>query len=51
MRAVAFIASMEPVAEAAAGVNAGSVMLNYFDIPKGLVREGPAEGSHVGYTQ
>ena len=52
IRAVAFVNTMTPVKNAAEAVNAASVMLNNFDIPKGLVREGadPAD-FHLGYTQ
>jgi choloylglycine hydrolase len=42
---------MIPAKDAADAVNAASVMLNNFDIPKGLVREGAAEDFHLGYTQ
>src|ERR1700690_2051049 len=41
----------DPAKDAADAVNAASVMLNNFDIPKGLVREGSAEDFHLGYTQ
>ena len=52
IRAVAFVNSMEPVKDAAQAVNAASTMLNNFDIPQGLVREGAtAEDFHLGYTQ
>ncbi|RDJ27088.1 linear amide C-N hydrolase [Bosea caraganae] len=52
LRAVAFVATMEPVKDAAAGVAAASSMLNNFDIPQGLVREGAsAEDYHLGFTQ
>jgi choloylglycine hydrolase len=52
IRAVAFVNSMVPVKDAAAGVSAASTMLNNFDIPQGLVREGvSAEDFHLGYTQ
>jgi choloylglycine hydrolase len=52
IRAVAFVNSMEPVEDAAQAVNAAATMLNNFDIPKGLVREGAAtEDYHLGYTQ
>ena len=52
VRAVAFVQTMEPVKDAAAGVAAASTMLNNFDIPKGLVREGAsADDYHLGYTQ
>ena len=40
VRAVAFVNTMIPAKDAADAVNAASVMLNNFDIPKGLVREG-----------
>ena len=42
---------MIPAKDAADAVSAASVMLNNFDIPKGLVREGSAEDFHLGYTQ
>ena len=51
VRAVAFVNTMIPAKEAADAVNAASVMLNNFDIPKGLVREGGPEDFHLGYTQ
>jgi choloylglycine hydrolase len=52
IRAVAFVNTMEPVKNAAEGVSAASTMLNNFDIPKGLVREGANEEDyHLGYTQ
>jgi choloylglycine hydrolase len=52
LRAVAFVATMEPVKDAAEGIAAASTMLDNFDIPKGLVREGPsAENYHLGFTQ
>lgn len=52
IRAVAFVQTMEPVKGAPEAVSAASTMLNNFDIPKGLVREGPsAEDYHLGYTQ
>lgn len=52
IRAVAFVNTMTPVKDAAEGVAAASVMLNNFDIPRGLVREGASpEDFHLGYTQ
>ena len=52
IRAVAFVNTMMPVKDAAEAVSAASVMLNNFDIPKGLVREGSSpEDFHLGYTQ
>ncbi|MBL8907637.1 MAG: choloylglycine hydrolase family protein [Rhizobiales bacterium] len=52
VRAVAFVNTMEPVKDAAEAVDAASTMLNNFDIPKGLVREGASpEDFHLGYTQ
>jgi choloylglycine hydrolase len=43
---------MIPAKDAADAVSAASVMLNNFDIPKGLVREGAShEDFHLGYTQ
>ena len=52
VRAVAFVNTMIPAKTAADAVNAASVMLNNFDIPKGLVREGASpEDFHLGYTQ
>ena len=52
VRAVAFVNTMIPAKDAADAVNAASAMLNNFDIPKGLVREGASpEDFHLGYTQ
>jgi choloylglycine hydrolase len=52
IRAVAFVNTMQPVKDAAEAVAAASTMLNNFDIPKGLVREGASpEDYHLGYTQ
>lgn len=52
IRAVAFVNTMEPVKDAAEAISAAATMLNNFDIPKGLVREGAnAEDYHLGYTQ
>lgn len=51
VRAVAFVNTMTPVKDAAEGVSAASVMLNNFDIPRGLVREGSGDDFHLGYTQ
>jgi choloylglycine hydrolase len=52
VRAVAFVNTMIPAKDAADAVSAASVMLNNFDIPKGLVREGASpEDFHLGYTQ
>ncbi len=52
IRAVAFVNTMEPVKDAADAVAAAATMLNNFDIPKGLVREGASpEDFHLGYTQ
>ena len=52
IRAVAFVNTMTPVKDAAEGVSAASTMLNNFDIPQGLVREGASpEDFHLGYTQ
>ena len=52
VRAIAFVATMEPVKNAAEGVAAASTMLNNFDIPQGLVREGTkADDYHLGFTQ
>jgi choloylglycine hydrolase len=52
IRAVAFVNTMEPVKDAAEAVSAAATMLNNFDIPKGLVREGAtAEDYHLGFTQ
>ncbi len=52
IRAVAFVNTMTPVRDAAEGVSAASTMLNNFDIPQGLVREGASpEDFHLGYTQ
>ncbi|MCX7286198.1 MAG: linear amide C-N hydrolase, partial [Rhodobacterales bacterium] len=51
IRAVAFVHTMEPVADATAAVDAASTMLNNFDIPKGLVRDGSTDDYTLGYTQ
>jgi choloylglycine hydrolase len=52
IRAVAFVNTMTPVKDATEGVSAASTMLNNFDIPQGLVREGAGpEDFHLGYTQ
>jgi choloylglycine hydrolase len=52
IRAVAFVQTMAPAKNAAEGVSAAATMLNNFDIPKGLVREGPsADDATLGYTQ
>ena len=52
IRAVAFVNTMAPAKDAGEAVSAASTMLNNFDIPKGLVREGPsAEDYILGYTQ
>ncbi|MET0866816.1 MAG: choloylglycine hydrolase family protein [Pseudorhodoplanes sp.] len=52
IRATAFVATMVPVKDSAEGVAAASTMLNNFDIPKGLVREGKdAQDYELGFTQ
>lgn len=52
VRATAYVASMLPVKNAAEAVEAASTMLNNFDIPKGLVREGKIDDHYVlGFTQ
>ncbi len=51
VRAVAFVNTLIPVKTAADGVSAASAMLNNFDIPQGLVREGSPEDYYLGYTQ
>jgi choloylglycine hydrolase len=52
IRAVAFVNTMQPVKDAAEAIAAAATMLNNFDIPKGLVREGASlEDYHLGYTQ
>ena len=52
IRAVAFVNTMAPAKDAGEAVSAASTMLNNFDIPKGLVREGPSAEDYVlGYTQ
>jgi choloylglycine hydrolase len=51
IRAVAFIHTMEPVKTAQEGISAASAMLNNFDIPKGLIREGTLDNPILGYTQ
>ena len=45
-----FVNTMTPVQDAVEAVGAAATMLNNFDIPKGLVREGPS-GDVLGYTQ
>lgn len=52
VRAVAYVQTMEPVKDAAEAVSAASTMLDNFNIPAGLVREGSsAQDQHVGFTQ
>lgn len=52
VRATAFVGSMLPVKTSAEAVDAASTMLNNFDIPKGLVREGKKADDYVlGFTQ
>jgi len=52
IRATAFTATMVPVKNATEAVAAASTMLNNFDIPKGLVREGKsAQDYELGFTQ
>jgi choloylglycine hydrolase len=52
VRATAFVATMVPVKDSTEGVAAASTMLNNFDIPKGLVREGKsAQDYELGFTQ
>jgi choloylglycine hydrolase len=52
VRAVAFVNTMTLVKDAAEGVSAASTMLNNFDIPQGLVREGATpDDFHLGCTQ
>lgn len=51
VRAVTFVNTMEPVANAAEAVRAASTMLDNFNIPVGLVREGSANDYHLGFTQ
>ncbi|MGA7707080.1 MAG: choloylglycine hydrolase family protein [Acidobacteriaceae bacterium] len=52
IRAVAFVHTMQPVADATQGVSAASTMLNNFDIPKGLVRESTSADDYMlGFTQ
>lgn len=52
VRAVAYVHTMDPVKDAQEGVSAAATMLNNFDIPKGLVREGKSEEDyHLGFTQ
>lgn len=50
VRAVAFVNTMKPVQNAGDAVGAAATMLDNFDIPRGLVREG-ASTDLVGYTQ
>jgi choloylglycine hydrolase len=51
IRAVAFVHTLAPAKDAQAGIDAASAMLNNFDIPKGLSREGTADSPVLGYTQ
>lgn len=52
VRAVAYVQTMEPAKDAAEGINAASTILDNFNIPAGLVREGTsAEDHRVGFTQ
>ncbi len=52
VRAVAYVQTMEPAKDAVEGINAASTMLDNFNIPAGLVREGTsAEDHRVGFTQ
>ncbi len=52
VRAVAYVQTMEPAKDAAEGINAASTMLDNFNIPAGLVREGTSADDHrVGFTQ
>jgi choloylglycine hydrolase len=52
IRATAFVNTMVPAKDAAEAVSAAATMLNNFDIPKGLVREGANADDYVlGYTQ
>ncbi len=51
VRAVAFVHTMQPVADAPAAIDAASTMLNSFDIPQGLVRDGSTDDYTLGYTQ
>jgi len=51
VRAVAFVNTMIPPKNAAEAVATASTMLDNFDIPEGLVREGSADDFHLGYTQ
>jgi choloylglycine hydrolase len=52
IRAVAYVQTMEPVKDASEAVSAASTMLDNFNIPRGLVREGTSEQNyHLGFTQ
>lgn len=52
VRAVAFTSTMIPPKNIEAGINEASRILNNFDIPRGLVREGTSpENYHLNYTQ
>ncbi|MCK5834345.1 MAG: choloylglycine hydrolase family protein [Lentisphaeria bacterium] len=52
VRAVAFTASAQPIKTTAKGINEVARILNNFDIPKGLVREGKSKSEfHINFTQ
>jgi len=52
VRAVAFTATTIPIKNIEAGINEASRILNNFDIPRGLVREGESpEDYHLNFTQ
>ena len=51
IRAFFFTQTSVPLANADAAINQASRILNNFDIPKGMVREGTADKYGLGYTQ
>ena len=52
VRAVAFTSTTIPLKNIETGINEVSRILNNFDIPRGLVREGTSpDDSHLNYTQ
>ncbi len=52
VRAVAFTSTTKPPKTVKTGINEVSRILNNFDIPRGLVREGKSEkDSHLNFTQ
>ena len=52
VRAVAFTSSAQPIKTTQKGINEVARILNNFDIPKGLVREGKSKDEfHINFTQ